>query len=224
MGHYMNIHTAGLSSTLTEQLQKILEVVGTGLKGVTSFRRSAMRHKLDRRRRIAEQEKADASRRERIRRGIWHDGRVDCVAGNGVMSELGMGVERMTEADMEMEKAGEAEYTDMVQEENATEARRKQKSEEDIQAVISLPVVVVKNYAAKSGTPSSHHQHELLDVLAHWAAGIAENQVSVDGLSAVTLLKDHLCRSHMSSSLVTIVKTPNGLRGVFVAHLLPVVY
>jgi hypothetical protein len=29
-----------------------------------------------------------------IRQGRWHDGRLDAVAGNGAMSELGVGIEK----------------------------------------------------------------------------------------------------------------------------------
>lgn len=41
----------------------------------------------------------DEQLRERIQEGLWHDGRIDAVCGNGVMSELGVGIERFREAD-----------------------------------------------------------------------------------------------------------------------------
>ncbi|KAJ6470268.1 hypothetical protein C8R47DRAFT_1298951 [Mycena vitilis] len=44
-----------------------------------------------------ERARMDAVKIEKIRRGVFHDGRIDCVAGNGVMSELGIGDERMDE-------------------------------------------------------------------------------------------------------------------------------
>jgi hypothetical protein len=176
----MNNYAAGLSSSLTEQLQKITDVVNKGLKAVSSSHRSAMKRKFERKRRIEEQDRADATRREQIRQGIWHDGRLDCVAGNGVISELGFGIERMSDADKDTESAGDAilmSQSEYELEEKTRETRRKERSEEDTQAIDSLPIVIIKNYAVKSGTLSPHQQ-DVMAVLAQWAATIVENQVS----------------------------------------------
>lgn len=90
---------AGFSTPIDEQLRNMLDVVTGALKGVTEDeqedRREAQRH--------AEREKkmhwANEAEREAIRNGTWHDGRLDCIAGNGVMSELGFGQEPMTRKD-----------------------------------------------------------------------------------------------------------------------------
>jgi RNA12 protein len=137
-----------------------------------------MKRQSERKHRVEEQEKADATRREQIRRGIWHDGRLDCVAGNGIMSELGVGVEKMTEADMDAESQESILHQTIEQEESVREERRVPRSMDDIQAVNSLPIVVIKNFAVKSGLQSSPNHHELLNVLAQWAATVVESRVS----------------------------------------------
>lgn len=128
---------------------------------------------------LAEEKKAEeASRRERMLRGIWHDGRLDCVAGNGIMSELGFGDELLTDADMDGWHGNATEMAvigaTMENHKDAEEKERKLRSVDDTQAVGALPIVVIRNFAAKGGT----NREELLSVLATWAASLAENQVS----------------------------------------------
>jgi hypothetical protein len=91
------------------------------------------------------------------------------VAGNGVMSELGIGDELIGDDDaVAHDVSGKSpEY--------AEETDRKQKIKEDLEAVGSLPIVVIRNYAAKIGSS----REELLEVLAQWAAMLAENQVRI---------------------------------------------
>ena len=101
--------------------------------------------------------------------GVWHDGRLDCVAGNGIISELGVGDESFSEGDglpfLHMEEHPE---------EDGREFARKQRTKEEMEAVGVLPVVVIRNYAAKVG---SSRDEQVLAVLARWAAMLAENQV-----------------------------------------------
>lgn len=85
------------------------------------------------------------------------------------MSELGIGDELMGDDDVvdvitsnTSDKAEHVEETD-----------RKRKIKEDLEAVGSLPIVMIRNYAAKVGSS----REELLEVLAQWAAMLAENQV-----------------------------------------------
>jgi len=113
-------------------------------------------------------------RRRRIRWGTWHDGRLDCVSGNGIISELGVGDELLEDniddvADVNMHDES------MLMESQNEGARRKQ-SVEDEQAVRGLPVVVIRNFAPKGGASKD----ELLSVLAQWAATLAENQVTIE--------------------------------------------
>lgn len=126
----------------------------------------------------------DEQLRERIQEGLWHDGRIDAVCGNGVMSELGVGIERFREADADPRPrpSDDDASDDNFNEKNTDgernkvdDARPKQQRSEDVEAVESMPVVVIKNFETKGG---GQRKEELLDVLAQWAASLAENQVS----------------------------------------------
>lgn len=158
-------------------------MVGSGLAGVSSSHRNAIERQIKEQERVEQKKAQDASRRERIRRGVYHDGRLDVVAGNGVMSELGIGDELMSEDDMNgtPEDVAERLRDDAIweKEEEATkesekDKERKQRSIQDAQAVGALPIVIIKNYASKVGS----NREELLSVLATWAASLAENKVS----------------------------------------------
>ena len=186
---------AGLSTSLPDQLKQILDVVGRGLA------RGNASNKLLRGRRAkqAEQEVIKAKEaealRERIQEGLWHDGRIDAVCGNGVMSELGIGVERFTEADADSFPRSESDALEReketgMDERRADEARQKPQRSEDLQAVESMPVVIIKNFESKGG---GQRKEELLNVLAQWAASLAENQVrSPRGTGAGVLMANRL--------------------------------
>jgi len=81
---------------------------------------------------------------------------------------------------------GDGEFTDFdavkyslvssdgtVEKTNEDELARQRRTMEDVQAVHALPIVVIKNYAARGGV----YKEALLGVLANWAAALAENQV-----------------------------------------------
>ena len=89
-----NIHAAGLSSSLPDQLKQILDVVTKGLSRGNAAKRAKREQRAKQAERDAIKSKEVEARREKIREGLWHDGRIDAVCGNGVMSELGVGVER----------------------------------------------------------------------------------------------------------------------------------
>jgi hypothetical protein len=101
-------------------------------------------------------------KKNELRMGIWHDGRLDCVAGNGIMSELGIGDELFGERDMVGPLLVDVRGPD-----------KEKQGVPLIAPVASLPIVVIKNYSTKIGSS----REELLGVLAHWAAMLAENQV-----------------------------------------------
>ncbi|EGO21697.1 hypothetical protein SERLADRAFT_362954 [Serpula lacrymans var. lacrymans S7.9] len=165
---------AGFSSSLNEQLKQILEVVGTALKGVSRSLRTDAQRKVKADQDSEERKAQDISMRERIRNGTWHDGRLDCVAGNGVMCELGVGDELMTGLDSEAGDDIGSMALAKTEKGEEDELARKKRSVEDIQAVTALPIVVIKNYAARGGA----NREELLSVLAQWAATLAENQIA----------------------------------------------
>lgn len=113
---------------------------------------------------------------DRIQRGEWHDGRLDCIAGNGIMSELGIGDEKFGPDDAD----GGTEEKELLDTEVSD-------ANGDLEAIKRLPVVVVRGFEDKVGGRS-----ELLDVVAQWATSLVDNKVS--GLYALYLpsgLLDH---------------------------------
>jgi predicted metallopeptidase len=85
------------------------------------------------------------------------------------MSELGVGDERMDDDDVVVSE------DDMGREGRRRieqEAAKKQKGKEELEAVRSLPIVVIRNFAARGS-----NREEIYDVLAEWAASLTENQV-----------------------------------------------
>lgn len=184
MGFLLTSIPAGLSSSLTDQLKEILQVVGTGLRGVnTSYRKQHQRE-------LKEQQKAqlrieeEAKVREKIHEGIWHDPRLDCIAGNGVMSELGVGDELFSELDADVKSLvvaaqgvtnGANEKQRRVEDSEAE--GKKQASSEDIQAIDAMPIVILKGFDSRG---SGSKREEVLTVISQWAAGLVTSQVRSD--------------------------------------------
>ncbi|KAK7015902.1 mitochondrial escape protein 2 [Paramarasmius palmivorus] len=178
---------AGLSSSIEEQLQEILDVVATALKNISASHRANAEKGVEMRRKYKTWQEQEERRREAVKAGIWHDGRLDCVAGNGVMSELGIGDESFSEADSgysplvggeggTVERRAETEKTTKNVEKTIQKDKpsRKQKSLQDIQALEALPIVVIRNFATKGGLS----REQLMDVLAKWAAKLTESQIA----------------------------------------------
>ena len=91
--------TAGLTSSVDTQLKEILEVVGKALSGITARHRD-----IERAKKFAE----TTLRRhgeEKVQQGFHHDGRIDVVAGTGIISELGMGDEKFGPNDFNSKKS-----------------------------------------------------------------------------------------------------------------------
>ena len=129
---------------------------------------------------LAEQE---AKIQERIRLGTWHDPRLDCVAGNGVMSELGVGDEWFGPDDAEAKPAVASEKTSEgdAKEKNAgtsgsgngnTDTKKAQS--EDTQAIGAMPIVILRGFESKGG---GARREELLNVMSQWAASLVEGGV-----------------------------------------------
>lgn len=104
------------------------------------------------------------------------------------MSELGIGDEYMgpddADASTPIASVVEEEFSEKGQtgqeqpKDSRTEledANRKTRTEEDLQAIESMPIVILKGFESKGG---SARREELLDALAQWAAGLAESQVA----------------------------------------------
>jgi hypothetical protein len=163
------LFSAGVSSSLPEQLNQILSVVTLALKGVSSSHRIEIQRQIKYQANLEEQQIQKAHERQVIIHGTWHDGRLDCVAGNGIMSELGIGDERF-----EIANSINTEEKEAMMAENE-KAFRKQKAQNSADITNSLPIVVIKNYTSNFGSPT---KEALLEVLAQWAAKLIENQVN----------------------------------------------
>lgn len=116
---------------------------------------------------IAAKQKEEAQKGPLLSDGAVHDGRLDCVAGNGVMSELGLGDESLNEENNF--SFGRAPPMDSELEVNQKNGRAVQS------AVDSFPVVIVRNFSNKN----SRNKDDVLDALAKWSARLVELKVRV---------------------------------------------
>ncbi|THH05738.1 hypothetical protein EW145_g4580 [Phellinidium pouzarii] len=167
----------GFNASLDVQVQQILEVVGTGLKRASAHEIQRTQRELIAADSLAERQREEVRRRNALRHGTWHDPRLDCVAGNGVMSELGIGDELMRPEDYEIEFGGVNSLTSsssgLGNSHGANEEKAgKQKTLTDIQALQTLPIVVIRNFETK------HGKDEVLGVLAKWAATLVNNKIA----------------------------------------------
>jgi hypothetical protein len=147
--------------SLNDQLKQILEVVGRSLSNVHTYHKKQV--ETEARRQESLRQKRE--RLERVKRGEWHDGRLDCVAGNGVMSELGIGDEKFGPDDTDSGAEGTKDFDAAVEDETKPS---------DLEAMDGLPVVVIRGFEDKVGGKS-----ELLDVVAQWATSLVDNKASM---------------------------------------------
>ncbi|KAL5532911.1 YME2 [Sanghuangporus sanghuang] len=165
---------AGLSSSLETQVQQMLEVVGTGLKKASTYAVQDTQRKLSSIETVKLRQREEAKRRAAMLRGTWHDPRLDCVAGVGVMSELGLGDEFMRPEDLDEpfenpssvladhEKSGLAFGGDAMHLRTPSEFLQ----------LKTKPIVIIKNFETRRG------RDDILSVLAKWAATLVENGVA----------------------------------------------
>ncbi|CAA7267988.1 unnamed protein product [Cyclocybe aegerita] len=163
---------AGLSSSIPDQLKQILAVVTAGLRRVSASHHSTIQRHIKQEENLEAHRIQEAHIRRSIREGRWHDGRLDCIAGNGVMSELGVGDEPFGEDMIVRIPEEQDEEQTMAEKDHAI---RRQTTQEDVEAIRSLPIVVIRNFALTAGSTS---REEMLNVLAQWAATLAENHVA----------------------------------------------
>jgi hypothetical protein len=159
------ILTAGLSSSLPDQVKEILEVVGTALRSVSSARRKQALYSHKRATRVVEEERITKQLQERIRRGVWHDPRMGAAVGGGVIAELGVGDEPFGERDEEL--VTHPHETDAPA---PTTSKREGSNSPDLQAVSILPIIALKNYTTGG-------KEDVMGVFAKWAAALVEGQV-----------------------------------------------
>ena len=90
------------------QLKEIVDVVGKALSGITERHRHIERAKKFAETTLHRHEEDKRRRNEEVQQGFHHNGRIDAVAGTGVISELGMGDERFGPNDSDGKKATRA--------------------------------------------------------------------------------------------------------------------
>jgi len=149
--------------------------VAHGLRRATASRRSEADRRIERAEADEEKIIEDAKRRERIRRGTWHDGRIDCVSGNGVMSELGLGIESWDQMDEDPQKIEHDADAELLAKPELNEKVRQEREYRNAQDVGALPVVVIKNFDASGSKAGKEH---ISAALADWAADLVNGNVS----------------------------------------------
>lgn len=154
---------------MQEQVKEVLDVVEEGL------RRAAIHVEQD----FKQAEKNEktklqlgllhAERLEKIRLGRFHDGRIDCIAGNGIISELGVGVEPFGETDDLSEDEDHRSKQQSITEE------KEYKEYKSMRPIEALPIVVIKHYDANCQGSNS----TVTAALADWAGRLASNKVDI---------------------------------------------
>ncbi|BGO96195.1 hypothetical protein NBRC10512_003414 [Rhodotorula toruloides] len=190
---------AGFTASLDQQLKSILEVTATALSSIAAATRARSAAALA----ANTSQKEVVARREavatQLRTEGVRDGRLDAVAGNGVVAELGggiegpaAGVEKEVGPDVKVEIVGPTSSKVVREAARASAIAENAASGEDSAANASpaverLPVVVIKGFAAKGEAK----QEVLWDVLSEWAAVLVENQIAhvIFTSDSVTLAK-----------------------------------
>ncbi|WVR05409.1 hypothetical protein IAU60_002424 [Kwoniella sp. DSM 27419] len=185
---------AGFSTPIDQQLRQVLEVVGGALKDVSTHAQQAHQEDVQDAKDHAEAVVERERRRRLIARGGWHDGRMDCIAGNGAMSELGVGDEPYLESDLDAASPPLIDDNAPIQGEavpptvaslpmmsspspeeaaaKAAQAAATADLDAESEQIKSLPIVVLKNFAQKTA------KGDLWNVLAEWGASLVENKVA----------------------------------------------
>ena len=156
---------------MDNQVKEMLEVVGTGLRNVSSRQAKKLENIAQGNEECNRANQINSEREAAIRLGVWHDGRLDCVAGNGVMCELGIGDEYMGELDYDPVRSPDSAFERIAFSGNAEGKGRENTVPKGSTAVETLPIVIIKNFATKRG------RDEVLTVMANWAASLVNNQV-----------------------------------------------
>jgi hypothetical protein len=164
----------------------MLEVVGGALRDSSIHARENHKSDIRHAENIARLQDDLNTRLQLIRRGGWHDGRLDCVAGNGVMSELGLGEEPTFEGDMDPAPPpliddnapinGEAVPPTAASLPLIVSPKPVKKTDteldEESEFIKTLPIIVLQNFAQKTA------KGDLWNVMAEWGAGLVENRIA----------------------------------------------
>lgn len=159
---FYRYYLAGLSSSLQDQVKEVLDVVEQGLRQAVDHvsRQREDCEKGERRRSLLQ-----ADRLAKIRSGYFHDGRIDCVSGNGIISELGVGIERFDEIDGLSEN-----HEDRIN----RQSNAGKKEYKSIRPVEAMPIVIIKHY-----DPNCQGNEAIITTaLTNWVGRLVSNKVS----------------------------------------------
>ncbi|KAK0228223.1 RNA12 protein-domain-containing protein [Armillaria fumosa] len=184
---------AGMSTSLVEQLQSILDVTEDALKNVGSSHRRL----LNKQTRLAEKERSALRRKQ-------SDGSLDRAAA--VENDLNTG-KKLLAVDAHLTNTDPKTPV-----EERVGKKRKPESVEDVEAVQSLPIVIIKNFERGPG-PSD----ELLSVLATWAARLSEHQIAHvivvsdnrENMKNLTKGNDRIKDEHLCTDFSTLLALPS---------------
>lgn len=172
----------------------MLDVVASALKDVSVHNKEHRERAAESRQDEIEMAADRAYESQLVQRGVWHDGRLDCVSGNGIMSELGMGVERVSPNDYDaapvplmdgnapIEGEGVPPQSMSTFEKTAAilaayetppaDAPTEPELDSDAEMIKTLPIVVLRNFAQKPA------RGDLWTVMAEWGASLVENRIA----------------------------------------------
>lgn len=168
----------------------MLEIVGGSLKDVSAHKQRAHKAAIADEKECRLVQAEHERRRDLIIRGAYHDGRLDYVSGNGLITELGVGQEPVYEADLGPPPPPLMDDTAPIHGEGVPptmgsldggvmpaeipipESSRDGDIEAEAETIRSLPIVVLKNFAQRNA------KGDLWNVLSEWGASLVENQVA----------------------------------------------
>lgn len=177
---------AGFATPVDQQLKQVLEVVGTSLKEISEHDRDERLKGIRQVQERVEAERVEEERKRLITRGGWHDGRLDCIAGNGVMSELGFGIEELGENDLSavattaipIGTQGDGSPEEMEGKSSTlpplpVTPGLASEVDQERDYVQSLPILILDNF-----TQDTTGKTDLWPVLSDWGASLIENKIA----------------------------------------------
>lgn len=151
---------AGFATPLEDQLKQILSTTTKAIEKANNYKFAASKSQHDHLKLGLKQAAEDEVRRNS--NSFSHDGRLDCLAGNGLMSELGVGLET-DDIDDEVLSLTLKQLEDL----------NKNDYDEEKEKIKSIPIVVIKDYDFKGAD-----RDVLFDVLSSWASNLVLAKVA----------------------------------------------
>jgi len=218
--------TAGLTSSVDTQLKEILDVVGKALSGVTERHRDIQRAKKFAEATLHRHSEDERRRTEETQQGYHHNGRIDAVAGTGIISELGMGMERLGPNDLEGKKTTVETTTEKTAEVVEQKNEASQKPEDDerkgwtgrvqgamTQAIDKSKEGVVKVWDGAKGTATNiaraaeELEQEIEESIEQRRRNLEHQREVAEEIKAlpVVVIKNFATRTPFTEQLVTVL-------------------